>query len=159
MVFPIETWPSPATATWSRWRTATTVVASKGPEITRRRRAPLAAPPEVAVGRARRPVPEGNDPLLPPFAQHAHGLPGPVHVIHVQAGQLRHAQPRRVQELEDRHVPLARGAADRLAVHQHLRLIDRQERHELASEARAANLAGHVAGEHPPANEEAEPAP
>src|SRR5256712_472726 len=47
MVFPIETWPSPATATWSRWRTATTVVASKGPEITRRRRAP-------AGGRRRR---------------------------------------------------------------------------------------------------------
>src|SRR5437667_1138187 len=27
IVFPIETWPSPARATWPRWRTATTVVA------------------------------------------------------------------------------------------------------------------------------------
>src|SRR5256886_7678812 len=39
------------------------------------------SPSEVGVQRARRLAAEGNDPLLPPLAQHAHRQPGPVHVV------------------------------------------------------------------------------
>src|SRR5207247_93277 len=132
---------------------------SAAPVVREERPAPLCALPEVGVEGAGGPAAEGDDPFLPPLAQHPHGLSRSVHVLAVQADQLGHAQPRRAQELQTRHVPLARGAADRLALDQHLRLVDRQERHELPPEARGADVTGHVPGKPPPPDEETEPAP
>src|SRR2546426_11745527 len=45
--------------------------------IGEERPAPLRARPEVGVEGARGPAAEGDDPLLPSFAQHAHGRSGP----------------------------------------------------------------------------------
>ncbi len=79
---------------------------------------------QVGIEGAQGMAPQRHDPLLPPLAQHPHQPAVQVETGDIQAGQLRNAQSRRIEQLQDRAVAQGKCLRPIRRLHQGGHLVD-----------------------------------
>src|SRR5581483_11009823 len=114
------------------------------PGVLEQGAAPATAQGQMGGQGLERGLADRHDALLGALADHAHGAPGLVEVVEVEAAGLGDPEAAGVEELHQRPVPRPRRARRRGRVEQVRGLVLGQERGQAAAEARAADLTGRV---------------
>src|SRR2546427_689171 len=132
IVCPTVTWPSPAMTTRPRWRTERIVVPRmSGTRMRLVVRLHQAAASDVRG--AQRGAADGDDALLPSLAEDTDEPRVRVEVLPVEARQLAHAEPRGVEQLDDRAIATAEERVAARGREQLVDVVEGQMRRQLAT--------------------------
>ena len=126
-----------------------------------RKRGPLRAlaRAQVAPERLDRLRAQRDDALLAPLPEHPHATLPEVDILQVQSGQLRDADPARVEDLQDGPIAPTRLVIAEPLAEEGIALIDREMGRQPPGEARRAHLAGRIRPRELPPDQEPEEAP